>query len=116
MKLLTVYSIGKNTHLKRRVRVRYGTANVDKQVFLVRIFRTLVFHKGRVLEQSQSGRGYGSGEPGRAWRGLGKHRGRGLAVGQGLGMGGLGQPMGKVVSERLDVLMMRGGGMGDGVV
>ena len=31
-------------------------------------------------------------------------------------MRGLGQPVGKVVSKRLDVLMMRGGGMGDGMV
>ena len=69
-----------------------------------------------MLKQSQPGGGYGSGEPGRAGRGLGNHRGWGLAVGQGLGVGGLRQPVGKVVSKRLDVLMVRGGGMGDGMV
>ena len=35
MKLL---DIGKSTHLKRGVRVGYGAANVDKEVFLVRVF------------------------------------------------------------------------------
>ena len=69
-----------------------------------------------MLQQPQSGRGYGPGEPGRAGRGLRDHRGGGLAVRQGLGMGGLGQSVGEVVSKRLDVLMMRGGGMGDWVV
>ena len=100
-----------DAHLKWRVGIGDSTADVDKEMLLVRVLVTIVLHKGGMFKKSKSGGCNAPGQPRWTRRGLRKHRGWGLGIGGMVRLGDMRawvwQAVRKVVGEGFDVFVLR---------